>query len=134
MDVNIKDVTRNQSTAVYTEKKICLFDNRYDKADITGAADIKAGNLVARDSSGKVVLATAANLAKVIGVAIESFVVAASTTRKVNYVVSGTINENALVLPATITLNSAVAEGGALLRDHLNGLGLHLEPCQEQMY
>lgn len=133
-NVNYQDETRNQSTAVYTRTQIFLFDNRFDSAEITGAASIKAGGLLVRDTSGKVVLATSANLAKVVGISAETFDVAASVTKVVTYGVSGTVDQTTLVLPAGVTLLTPIAEGGVLLKDHLNSLGFHLENVEQNSY
>lgn len=127
-EINQTKSTRNQST-IEVSGSCCpfIFDNRFDTSNIAGVADVKTGMLVARKANGDVELATASNLSKVIGVAKESFSVATGSTASITYGVSGTIDETGLILPEGVTLKTAVVEGGALLRDHLNSLGMHLE-------
>ena len=124
--------TNNQSFATIEKKNVFLFDNTYDKADFDnssgGEITVKLGSLVARIIAGEEVTpATAINLADVIGIVTtdNDIVVPDTVTKRLNYAVSGDINENLLVFPATVTLATAV--GNITLRDHLQGLGFHFQ-------
>ena len=133
VDVTQRNATRNQSTADFQQKKIFLFDNRFengvfknnDEADI----DVVAGLLVARDTgtANGLIPVTALTLANVVGIVnIDGTVtLAEDETVEVAYATKGTINGNLLTLPATVTLNSTV--GSKSLKDVLEGIGFHVE-------
>ena len=133
VDVTQRNATRNQSTADFQQKKIFLFDNRFengvfknnDEADI----DVVAGLLVARDNAtaNGLIPVTALTLANVVGIVnIDGTVtLAEDETVEVAYATKGTMNGNLLPLPATVTLNSTV--GSKSLKDVLEGIGFHVE-------
>lgn len=126
--------TRNQSTAVISDsKRIFIFDNRYKegiyKNNAGAAADFSGGMLVVRDTAvaNGFLPATSANLADVVGVSAYEGTVSlpAAGTTNVNICTKGTIDGTLLVLPATVTLNTAV--GNKTLTDVLEDLGLHVD-------
>lgn len=136
MKVDQRNVTRNQSTADYSVKKIFIFDNRYKFVQFSNpsgggaeAVEIESGMLVVRDTTNAngVLAATSANLANVIGVAkLDGKVsVEPGSTLPIDICTKGTIDGNLLVLPATVTLNTTV--GTKALTDVLESLGLHVD-------
>jgi hypothetical protein len=135
MPVNItqRNATRNQSTADFSVKRIAIFDNRFlpgvFKNNSGASFTLQAGMLVVRDVAvaNGFLPATSANLADVLGVAVQEgdVVLADAGTTAINIVVSGTIDGTQLILPATITLNTTV--GNKALKDVLDSLGLHID-------
>lgn len=127
-----RNATRNQSTADFQRKNLFLFGNRYAESIFNNntAAEITAtsGLLVVRDVANptKLIPATAANLANVVGILnVEGEVpLAVSADLNCNLCLSGDIDASLLTLPATVTLNTVV--GTRLLRDILTGLGFVL--------
>ena len=131
--------TRNQSTVNFTRKNLFIFDNRFTEGvfkNTTGANfTLQAGQLVARDTSvpGGFKPVTSANLADTIGISAYEgqTVLAANQTANMNIGTKGTIETTALVLPATVTLDTAV--GNKSLRDVLEALGFHLNEGAVEM-
>lgn len=134
--VNQRNVTRNQSTADYSVKKIFVFDNRFvpsivvnpDGEDVE-AVTVTSGMLVTRVTGqvDQVQVATAANLANVIGVTkLEGSVdVEPDAQLNIDVCTKGTIDGNQLTLPSGVTLNTTV--GTKVLKDVLESLGLHID-------
>ena len=81
------------------------------------------GGLVCRKSAGVVEAATADNLEKVIGISASNV----ETSGALAYATKGTVIENNLTFPDTVTLDTMVGETGLTLRDKLEALGFHLE-------
>lgn len=135
MPVNVtqRNATRNQSTADFSVKRIAIFDNRFVpgvfKNNSGGSFTLQAGMLVVRDTAvvNGFLPATAANLADVIGIAVQEgdVVLANNGTTAINIVVSGTVDGNQLTFPATVTLDTVV--GNKVLKDVLDNLGLHVD-------
>ena len=133
VDVTQRNATRNQSTADFQQKKIFLFDNRFEngvfKNNAVADIDVVAGLLVARDTAtaNGLIPVTALTLANVVGIVnIDGTVtLAENETADVAYATKGTINGNLLTLPARATLNSTV--GSKSLKDVLEGIGFHVE-------
>lgn len=129
MNINQRNVTRNQSTADYQQKKVFIFDNRFIEGvyrNTTGAnLSLTAGMLVARSKTvpNGFVPITALNLADVIGIASHEGVVVLPNNTNLGITVckSGSVDGNLLLLPATVTLNTVVGE--KVLLDVLNSLG-----------
>ena len=96
---------------------------------------LQAGQLVARDTSvpGGFKPVTSENLADTIGISAYEgeTVLAANQTANMNIGTKGTIETTALVLPATVTLDTAV--GNKSLRDVLEALGFHLNEGAVEM-
>jgi hypothetical protein len=135
-DFNQRNSTRNQSTADITFGEIFLFDNRFQegvfKNNTAASINISKGILVVRDTTvvNGLIPATTANLANVVGIAdVDDLTLAASATANISFGTKGTVNETLLVLPATVTLDTAV--GSITLRDTLEKLGFHLEATVE---
>lgn len=135
-ELNKRDVTRNQSTADYGQKRIFLFNNRYQEGTFknnTGAAyTLKPGTLVLRDTAtpSQIIPAVAgATLANVIGIVKLDGEVAMATaeTLDINFAISGDIDETHLELPAGVTLDTVPTDGSKTLRDILQGLGFVLQ-------
>ncbi len=136
MSVVQRNATNNQSTADYQFLKMFIFDNRFEKGIFKQAAtglqnsgNLQTGMLVARDTAtpGQYIPVTSANLADVVGVvAMEDNViaVAANGTQQIAICTKGDVDSNLFVLPATVTLDTAV--GNKALRDVLEAIGLHL--------
>ena len=131
--------TRNQSTVNFTRKNLFILDNRFTEGvfkNTTGANfTLQAGQLVARDTSvpGGFKPVTSGNLADTIGISAYEgeTVLAANQTANMNIGTKGTIETTALVLPATVTLDTAV--GNKSLRDVLEALGFHLNEGAVEM-
>ncbi len=135
--INQRNATRNQSTADFTRVTIFIFDNRFERGIYTQAAssppnsgNLQTGMLVARDTTnpGQYIPVTASNLADVIGVAEVSggpVALGANATLQIAVCNEGGIDGLQLVLPATVTLDTAV--GNKNLSDVLNSLGFHVE-------
>lgn len=136
MDVNQRNVTRNQSTADYSTSKLFIFDNRYKEGtyinSTAGAQTHERGNLMTRDAQGRLVNATVDTLADIVGVsAFEGKIEAvASQSFVINICTKGTIDGTLLKLPATVTLQTVVGE--KLLTDVLEDLGLHVDTSAKQ--
>lgn len=131
--VTESNVTRNQSTVTYSSASLILFNPKYGPESLyknTSGASIeaKSGLLVVRDTSttGQLKSATAVNLADVVGVLLinDSLTLANNATVNSQYLIGGEIDASALILPATVTLDTVV--GNKFLRDILNDLGFKL--------
>lgn len=106
-----------------------------DVADLVQTGDgaasvitIVAGTAIIADG---LIPITADNLADVIGVSanVEDISQLAAAIDLINYAVSGTLNEELLILPGGVTLDTLA--GNKVLRDVLEGLGFHLEKSIE---
>jgi len=132
MSITQRNQTRSQSTADIRHKHVFLFNNTYQSAiflnNTPGELTLKMGSLVVRNtaSPAQVIPATTDNLADVIGIVAvdDDFVLDTTETLDINYGTSGDVNENELVLPSGVTLDTAV--GNKTLRDVLNGQGFYL--------
>jgi hypothetical protein len=134
--VNQTNVTRNQSTAVYSNVHFFLFNNKYQEAILendTGAPlTIKPYSLVNRDAvTANTVnpITAATDLPTVVGIlaTTEDWTDAAdAATMEVNYCTQGDIAEELIELPAGVTLDTVQA--GLTTRDYLFRLGFHLVP------
>lgn len=136
MGIEQVNVTRNQSMAKITLEHIFLFDNRYDKVNFgnvvaAGEITLAAGDLLYKRTGVLVDKLTDvdANIAAVVGIAaMEGDVVLADTdTLAINMCVEGTIDENKINLPGTMSFDDVIPTTNLTLRDHLNQLGFHLE-------
>tara|TARA_R110000822_G_scaffold259530_1_gene384664 strand:+ start:2828 stop:3286 length:459 start_codon:yes stop_codon:yes gene_type:complete len=139
-----RNATNNQSTVDYTRKQIFIYGNEFQSAILANTTIVEqiavTGQLVTRDTAtaGQVNLATASNLADVIGITfIDSTTLAVASsgggtdggTTSLDYAVNGTIDNGLLELPATVTLDTVV--GNKALRDILNDLGFILRDVTE---
>ena len=122
MSVEIIKANNSYSEAQYSDKKVFVFDNRYQNRETTDTA-VVYGGLVCRKSAGVVEAATADNLEKVIGISASNV----ETSGALAYATKGTVIENELTFPDTVTLDTMVGETGLTLRDKLEALGFHLE-------
>lgn len=127
------NATNNQSTASFSFPTLFIFDNRFlfgaYKNNTVAPINLKRGMLVARNTAvaGGFIPVTADNLADTIGIsAVEEDVnaIAAAASVNINICTSGTVDGLNLVLPATITLDTAV--GQKSLQDVLNSLGFEI--------
>lgn len=129
--------TNNQSTLKVTLEHFFLFDNRFHdgayKNTNVGAITLKPFSMVARDITiaDGLIPVELANLVDVIGISanINDIAQASGAIDDISYGVKGTIAEELLVLPAGVTLDSAV--GNKVLRDILEDIGFHLESATE---
>jgi len=133
MDVNQRNVTRNQSTADYSKKKVFLFDNRYDSGTLVNDSDpeatwtLQTGQLVYRvaASTNLSLVATSNTL---VGVLVLDGTVdlAANATLNVNYGTKGTINGLELldIAGGQLVLTNAA---GVAKKDALESIGLHVD-------
>jgi len=140
MPIDQVNITRNQSTLKVTLEHVFLFDNRFDERVLhnttaTAEITIKAGDLLFKNAATTVDKLTDvdANIDKIVGIAaMESDVAVADTaTLNINMGVEGTINENLINLPGTMTFDDVIPTTNLTLRDHLNQLGFHLETSSE---
>lgn len=122
MSVEIIKANNSYSEAQYSDKKVFVFDNRYQNRETTDTK-VVYGGLVCRKSAGIVEAATADNLEKVIGISASNV----DTSGVLAYATKGTIVENNLTFPDTVTLDTMVGTTGLTLRDKLEALGFHLE-------
>lgn len=122
MSVEIIKANNSYSEAQYSDKKVFVFDNRYQNRETTDTK-VVYGGLVCRKSAGIVEAATADNLEKVIGISASNV----ETSGALAYATKGTVFENNLTFPDTVTLDTMVGETGLTLRDKLEALGFHLE-------
>lgn len=122
MAVDIIKANNSYSEAQYSDKKVFVFDNRYQNRETTDTA-VVYGGLVCRKSAGVVEAATAANIAKVVGISASNV----ETSGALAYATKGTVIENNLMFPAGVTLDTLIGETGLTLRDKLEDLGFHLE-------
>ena len=122
MSVEIIKANNSYSEAQYSDKKVFVFDNRYQNRETTDTA-VVYGGLVCRKSAGVVEAATADNLEKVIGISASNV----ETSGALAYATKGTVIENNLTFPDTVTLDTLIGETGLTLRDKLEDLGFHLE-------
>ena len=122
MSVEIINANNSYSEAQYSDKKVFVFDNRYQNRETTDTA-VVYGGLVCRKSAGVVEAATADNLEKVIGISASNV----ETSGALAYATKGTVFENNLTFPDTVTLDTMVGTTGLTLRDKLESLGFHLE-------
>ena len=122
MAVDIIRANNSYSEAQYSDKKVFVFDNSFQNNETTDTA-VVYGGLVCRKSAGVVEPATANNLEKVIGISASNV----ETSGALAYATKGTVFENNLTFPDTVTLDTMVGETGLTLRDKLEALGFHLE-------
>ena len=122
MSVEIIKANNSYSEAQYSDKKVFVFDNRYQNRETTDTK-VVYGGLVCRKSAGIVEAATADNLEKVIGISASNV----ETSGALAYATKGTVIENNLTFPDTVTLDTMVGTTGLTLRDKLEALGFHLE-------
>ena len=122
MSVEIIKANNSYSEAQYSDKKVFVFDNRYQNRETTDTA-VVYGGLVCRKSAGVVEAATAANIAKVVGISASNV----ETSGALAYATKGTVIENNLTFPSGVTLDTLIGVTGLTLRDKLEALGFHLE-------
>ena len=122
MSVEIIKANNSYSEAQYSDKKVFVFDNRYQNRETTDTA-VVYGGLVCRKSAGVVEAATAANIAKVVGISASNV----ETSGALAYATKGTVIENNLTFPSGVTLDTLIGVTGLTLRDKLEDLGFHLE-------
>ena len=122
MSVEIIKANNSYSEAQYSDKKVFVFDNRYQNRETTDTK-VVYGGLVCRKSAGIVEAATADNLEKVIGISASNV----ETSGALAYATKGTVIENNLTFPDTVTLDTMIGTTGLTLRDKLEALGFHLE-------
>lgn len=135
MSIEQVNVTNNQSTLKITIEQVFLFDNRYDERILdnkTASAEIttKIGSLLFKNAATTVDILTDvdANIDKVVGILalVNDTVLADAETLDINMAISGDVNEDAIVLPGTMTFDDVIPTTNITLRDHLNNLGFHL--------
>lgn len=139
-DLTQRNATRNQSTADYGQRRIFLFNNRYQEGTFknnTGAELVlKAGSLVKRDPANAAQVIPAANdktLQDVVGIVKldEDVTLAAGATLVINFAISGDIDETELALPAGASLDAFPTDGTTpltiTLRDILQAKGFVLQ-------
>ena len=122
MAVDIIRANNSYSEAQYSDKKVFVFDNSFQNNETTDTA-VVYGGLVCRKSAGVVEAATAANIAKVVGISASNV----ETSGALAYATKGTVIENNLTFPSGVTLDTLIGETGLTLRDKLEDLGFHLE-------
>ena len=135
-----RDATNNQSTVDYIRKNLFLFGARFAKGVLANKTNPEAsqtatiGQLVVRDTDtdGQVTLATASNLADVLGITFMDTAILAdnAATVAIDYAIRGDIDGGLLQLPTNVTLDTTV--GNKALRDVLNDLGFVIFTVQEQ--
>ena len=131
--VNQRVANRNQSTADYQTKKICIWDNRFLEGTFVnntgGSLTLVPGMMVARHATlaNTFIPLVAGSLANFIGIAVQegSIVLADAGTVNINIVVAGTVDGTQLTPPATTTLDTV--QGGKSLEDIINAVGLHID-------
>jgi hypothetical protein len=126
--------TNNQSNAVYQQKKIFIWENRYVEALFTNGTGatvtLVAGTLVLRDTAvakGIKLAVAGSTLADTVGIlAVEGTQdVPAGGTALVNYCAEGGIDGTQLTLPGGVTLDTVV--GTKTVEDIINALGMHVD-------
>ena len=135
-----RNATNNQSTVDFVQQNLFLYGARFAKGVLANNLDPAAsqnattGQLVVRDTdtAGQVELATASNLADVLGITFMDTTVLAdnAATVSIDYAIRGDIDGGLLQLPANVTLDTTV--GNKALRDVLNDLGFVIFAVQEQ--
>ena len=135
-----RDATNNQSTVDFVRKNLFLYGARFAKGVLANKTDPEAsqtatiGQLVVRDTDtdGQVTLATASNLADVLGITFMDTAILAdnAATVAIDYAIRGDIDGGLLQLPTNVTLDTTV--GNKALRDILNDLGFVIFTVQEQ--
>lgn len=134
VDVTTRNVTRNQSTADFSVKRFCIFDNRFVPGIFTNGSgasyDLVPGTLILRDTSktnGFKAAVSGTTLADVIGISVNegTITLADAGTANINIVTSGTIDGTQLTFPGGVTLETVV--GTKTVKDILNALGLHID-------
>ena len=135
-----RDETNNQSTVDFVRKNLFLYGARFAKGVLANKTDPEAsqtatiGQLVVRDTDtdGQVTLATASNLADVLGITFMDTAILAdnAATVAIDYAIRGDIDGGLLQLPTNVTLDTTV--GNKALRDVLNDLGFVIFAVQEQ--
>ena len=135
-----RDATNNQSTVDFVRKNLFLYGARFAKGVLANKTDPEAsqtatiGQLVVRDTDtdGQVTLATASNLADVLGITFMDTAILAdnAATVAIDYAIRGDIDGGLLQLPTNVTLDTTV--GNKALRDVLNDLGFVIFTVQEQ--
>ena len=134
-----RNATNNQSTVDFVRKNLFLYGARFAKGVLANNLDPAAsqnatiGQLVVRDTgtAGQVELATASNLADVIGITfMNDKTLASGATAAIDYAISGDIDGTLLLLPDSVTLDTVV--GNKALRDVLTDLGFVIFAVQEQ--
>jgi|GEM_PF-1604255 hypothetical protein len=135
-----RNETNNQSTVDYVRKNLFLYGARFYKGVLANNTDPEAsqaatiGQLVVRDTgnAGQLELATADNLADVIGITFMNPATLAdnAATVKIDYAIKGDIDGGLLSLPTNVALDTTV--GNKALRDILTDLGFVIFTVQEQ--
>ena len=135
-----RDATNNQSTVDFVRENLFLYGARFAKGVLANKTDPEAsqtatiGQLVVRDTDtdGQVTLATASNLADVLGITFMDTAILAdnAATVAIDYAIRGDIDGGLLQLPTNVTLDTTV--GNKALRDILNDLGFVIFTVQEQ--
>ena len=135
-----RNATNNQSTVDFVRQNLFLYGARFAKGVLANKTDPEAsqtatiGQLVVRDTDtdGQVTLATASNLADVLGITFMDTAILAdnAATVAIDYAIRGDIDGGLLQLPTNVTLDTTV--GNKALRDVLNDLGFVIFTVQEQ--
>jgi hypothetical protein len=134
-----RNATNNQSTVDFVRKNLFLYGARFAKGvlannlDTAESQNATIGQLVVRDTdtAGQVELATASNLADVLGITfMNNETLASGATVAIDYAIRGDIDGALLQLPTNVTLDTVV--GNKALRDVLNDLGFVIFAVQEQ--
>lgn len=136
-----RDANNSQSFGDISHKHIFLFDNKYATGifnnNTGGNYTLKPGTVVIRDTDAptKIIPAVAgATLANIVGiVATDADIVdiANGADVTVQYCHGGSVNQNLLVLPGGVTLDTVPVVGGKTVGDILKGLGFDLESVTE---
>jgi hypothetical protein len=135
-----RNATNNQSTVDFVRQNLFLYGARFAKGVLANKTDPEAsqtatiGQLVVRDTdtAGQLTLATASNLADVLGITFMDTAILAdnAATVAIDYAIRGDIDGGLLQLPTNVTLDTTV--GNKALRDVLNDLGFVINTVQEQ--
>jgi len=136
-----RDNTNNQSFGDVAHKHIFLWDNKYASAifnnNTGGPFTLKPGLVVIRDTAAptKVIPAiagaTLANIVGVISINEDIADIADNGDENVTYCHGGAVNQNLLILPAGVTMDTVPVAGGKTVGDILKALGFDLEAVTE---
>lgn len=131
--------TNNLSVTSLTQKKtIQIGDNTFQMGDFANsatAAELPVGAILARNTtSGNIVIldttATTTNANSPIGFNTDARDFGISETKNITYVTGGKINEDMIVFPAGVTMDTIIGTtgdpGAKTLRDYLTGMGFEI--------
>ncbi|RDY57706.1 hypothetical protein [Flagellimonas nanhaiensis] len=136
-----RDNNRNQSTADISHKHIFLFDNKYSEGvfnnNTGGDYDLVPGTVVIRDTGDptRVIPAIAgATLVNIVGVISTNETIsgiATGTDVNVSYCHGGMVDQDLLILPGGVTLDTIPTSSSKTVGDILRALGFDLKSSTE---